>query len=63
MSIVSIMAERDFRANSLTPVEWNRVEDARRTAERTLETTLTNKELLMLLVNEVGPRWKPGRGA
>ena len=55
------MADKDFRANSLTPVEWNRIEDARRAAERTLETSLTNKELLMLLVTEIGPRWRPGR--
>ena len=52
------MGERTFKVPNLTPREWNLVEDARRAAERKLETSVTNKELLMLLVNDTAPKWR-----
>jgi len=41
---------RDFKAPRLSSKEWNRVEDVRREAERKSGSSLTNKELLLLLV-------------
>ncbi|MCI4357383.1 MAG: hypothetical protein L3K18_09680 [Thermoplasmata archaeon] len=43
---------KDFKAPGLTPKEWNRVEDVRRNAERKSGQSLTNKELLLLLVGD-----------
>jgi len=53
--------ERVFKAPGLTRSDWNRIEDARREAEKALDTELTNKEFLMLLVNDTSPKWRKGK--
>ena len=53
--------ERMFKAPGLTRSDWNRIEDARRAAEKALDTELTNKEFLMLLVNDTSPKWRKGK--
>jgi len=53
--------ERMFKAPGLTRSDWNQIEDVRREAEKILNTELTNKELLMLLVNDRAPKWRKGK--
>lgn len=54
---------REFRARNLTLQESGRVEDCRKMAEAALESAglpgdLTDKELLLLLVNEPPAAWR-----
>ncbi len=54
--------EREFRARNLSPEEYRRIEQAREDAIRHLgDPGITDKELLMLLVNDTGPTWRRGR--
>ena len=52
------MGSTEFRARNLSPQESARVEGARRDAEKALGMPLTDKELLLLLVNDTAPSWR-----
>ena len=49
---------RTFKAEGLSPREWGLVERARTDAKRNLDVEPTNKELLLLLVNDTAPSWR-----
>ncbi len=50
--------ERTFKAEGLSESEWDTVEKARSDAKFALGVEPTNKELLLLLVNDTAPSWR-----
>lgn len=51
----------EFRVRSFTPAEWSRLEQARKDVRRALGFDPTDKELLLLLVNDTAPEWRKVR--
>jgi hypothetical protein len=56
------MGQREFRARNLTPSEWGRVDQARKDVLFALGFDPTDKELLLLLVNDTAPSWRKWNG-
>ncbi len=50
--------ERTFKAEGLSQAQWDAVEKARSDAKFALGVEPTNKELLLLLVNDTAPSWR-----